>query len=61
MNKYYVLFHYNDGEIIRKIYLGDFNTVQDKVMREVRMNLTELSQVAYYDDNKIYIKSIIIS
>ena len=61
MDRYYVNFEYNDGEIIKRVYLGDFDTVQDKVMREVRMNLTKLSKVTYYDSNKVYIKSITIS
>ena len=61
MDRYYVNFEYNDGEVIKRVYLGNFDTVQDKVMREVRMNLTKLSKVTYYDSNKVYIKSITIS
>ena len=61
MDRYYVNFEYNDGEVIKRVYLGDFDTVQNKVMREIRMNLTKLSKVTYYDSNKVYIKSITIS
>ena len=61
MDRYYVNFEYNDGEVIKRVYLGNFDTVQDKVMREIRMNLTKLSKVTYYDSNKVYIKSITIS
>lgn len=61
MDRYYVNFEYNDGEVIKRVYLGNFDTVQNKVMREIRMNLTKLSKVTYYNDKKEYIKSITIN